>query len=49
MIITSDEKIIDQIRNNNKSSTYETIILKTEEDDDELLDPSVISQISFLI
>jgi hypothetical protein len=32
MIITSDERIIEQIRSNNSASLYETIILEHEDD-----------------
>jgi hypothetical protein len=36
MIITSDEKIIEQIRSNNSASLYETIILEPGENENDL-------------
>jgi hypothetical protein len=47
MIITSDEKIIDQIRANNNPSSFETIILEPGENDNEPSDPSVGTKIFF--
>ena len=42
MIITSDERIIEQIRSNNSASLYETIILEPGENEDELSNVLVI-------
>jgi len=47
MIITSDEKIIEQVRANNNPLSFETIIVEPVENDNELSDPSVKTKIFF--
>ena len=47
MIITSDEKIIEQIRSNNSASLYETIILEPGENENDLSNVLVMFIIKF--
>jgi hypothetical protein len=49
MIITSDEKLIEQIRTNNNPLSFEAIILESGENDNELSDPSVGTKIFFFL
>ncbi len=48
MIITSDEKIIEQIRSNNSASLYETIILEPGENENDLSNILVIMKLFIL-
>jgi len=48
MIITSDEKIIEQIRSNNSASLYETIILEPGENENNLSNILVIMKLFIL-
>jgi hypothetical protein len=47
-IITSDEKIIEQIRSNNSASLYETIILEPGENENDLSNILVIMKLFIL-
>jgi hypothetical protein len=49
MIITSDERIVEQIRTNNNPSSFQTIILEPGDTNNEPSDPSVRTKIFLLI